>query len=160
MVRTLPCSRVPTGTLLVSSWVRVATWLALACCSMIARRLLSVWLTVTWLPWGRGWLALACSWVWVPLACISRSTSWKSWPTWRNDMTSACAVSPGAIKPGCGCVRRSSSPVMPALMAWGLIAVCAPRLLISVMIVYNLSSPASWQRGGACNNAERPWLPV
>jgi hypothetical protein len=30
---------------------------------------------------------------------------------------------------------------MPALMAWALIAVCAPRLLISVMIVYNLSNP-------------------
>ncbi len=38
--------------------------------------------------------------------------------------------------------------------------VCAPRLLISVMIVYNLSNPPSWQRGGACNNAGRPSLPV
>ena len=75
LVRTLPCSKVPTGTLLVSSWVRVDTWLALACCNMIARRLLSVWLTVIWLPWGSGWLALACSWVCTPLACISRSTS-------------------------------------------------------------------------------------
>lgn len=49
---------------------------------------------------------------------------------------------------------------MPAFMAWLLTAVCVPRLLISVMIVYNLWGPASWQRGGACNNADRLWLPV
>ncbi|MCY1463461.1 hypothetical protein D9M71_813620 [compost metagenome] len=59
----MPCSNVPTGTLLVSRRVRVASWLVVACCSMIARRLPAVWLTVTWLPCGNGWLALACNWV-------------------------------------------------------------------------------------------------
>lgn len=120
LVRTLPCSSVPTGIWLVSRRVRVAMLLALTCCTITARRLLSVWLTVIWLPGGSGWLALACNCIWLPLAWVRRSSIWKSGPTWRIDMTSARAVSPGPNKPGCGCSRRSSSPVMAALVAWGL----------------------------------------
>ncbi|MNT00502.1 hypothetical protein D3C72_1349360 [compost metagenome] len=36
-VSTLPCSRVPTGNCAVSMRVRVATLLAMACCTVIAR---------------------------------------------------------------------------------------------------------------------------
>ncbi|MNH14382.1 hypothetical protein D3C79_739730 [compost metagenome] len=58
--------------------VRVATLLAMACCTLMVRLALLLWLTVSWLPWARGRVLLAWTLVCLPLSRVSLSSIWKS----------------------------------------------------------------------------------
>ncbi|MNF82286.1 hypothetical protein D3C84_645890 [compost metagenome] len=58
-VSTLPCSRVPTGSCVVSMRVRVATLEAMACCTVTARLPADGWVIARFVPCGNGWLLVA-----------------------------------------------------------------------------------------------------
>ncbi|MNP14504.1 hypothetical protein D3C76_1068310 [compost metagenome] len=119
----MPCSRVPTGNCAVSIRVRVATLEDTACCTAIARLLADGWVTARLVPWGSGWVLVACTVVWRPLSRVTLSNSWKVWSACLSDSTSAWAVWPEPIRPWAGTSSLSNSPLTAGIrvvaVAWG-----------------------------------------